>query len=133
MTLDKFSLDEGLGSSGSSSVVNQLNKTVSGATIQQPYGAAITIPNTSTFAMKAIQVLRFIASTTNLITTIFSYNNGESSNFNGDSLVIFDGTMRLAKTQTFLMTDNGALSGGFMQSFTIDRTKYVKIESIGVV
>ncbi len=101
--------------------------------VETPYTTDITIPFTSDFNNPPIEVLKFVAGTTNVIRTEMSFDNGDATSFVPDDQVIFDGEMHLKTSYVNDMVDDGNLTKSKLWEYTIDLTTYKTIEKIEVI
>lgn len=121
------------GGSGSSSVSQTTKLNITGSLVT-PYTTDITLPENPNYQFATPNVLKLVAGSSNVVSTIVNFDNSDASSFSGvDSQVIFDGTMRLRTSYTSSMTQIGtAVTGEAIFSQTIDLNAFKKIEKIEV-
>jgi hypothetical protein len=119
-----------LSSGGSESSVNLQQWTKLDVTA--PYENLLTIPTTFNFKRPAIEVLKVSVTADNIITTLCEFNNGDSSSFEPNDNVIFDGNMKLKTSYDYAMT-KAVLGVGYMFSAPIDINAFKTIEKIEVI
>lgn len=125
----EFAVDSG----GSvSDTVSQVTKLGVMASIDTPYNVAITIPQTTDFKRRPLEVLQFIAGTQNVITTETAFDNADNTDFQTDDQLVFDGTMHLKTSYSDAMTDSGTLGVGKKFSVNLDLNKFKKIEKLRI-
>lgn len=128
------------GGSGSGADLNQVTKLGVVATTAAPKIIELTIPESVDLKRQAVEVLKFVPGTTNVIQTICQFDNADATSFVCDGIpanehpnLIFDGTMRLRTQYDIAMTNGGVLGTGNLWTATIDRTQFKTIESIQVI
>jgi hypothetical protein len=98
----------------------------------------ITINNTLTFKLPAVEILKFIAGAQDQVITEFSFNTSDGSSFMVDNVaadsspyVMFDGTVHLLNTYTYQMVQakDWTGDGQYSEDTNIDDTVFKKIES----
>lgn len=115
--------------SSSSSNLNQYSK----LDVIAPYIKEITFDYNINLNFPAIEVLKFIPGNLNSVTNIYAFNNNDSSSFEQNEFVIFDGKMKLKTDYSFTMDDNGIIGSGRLWSKTIDISQLQEIIGLGVV
>jgi hypothetical protein len=123
------------GSSGSGGTVTSEQVTKLGviATPTAPKVIEVLIPATSDFKRNPLEVLKLVSATQDQVSTLSNFNNSDATDFNADSQVIFDGTMRLKTVYQESMVDNGALDTGKLWSKAINKSSFKTIEKIEVL
>jgi len=72
----------------------------------------INIPYQTEFKVQKINVLKVGSSSQNVVSTQCDFDAGDSTKFNSDSLVTFDGNLKLKKETTSLLVEQGSLGDG---------------------
>lgn len=112
-------------------VANQVTKLGVTATLVSPYVEEIPITYTENFLLGVAEVLKFVPGEQDITQTICNFDNADSSSFEANDFIIFDGVMKLKTSDTYDMVDNGVLGEGKLFSYTFDRTAFIT-ESISV-
>lgn len=124
----------GAGTQNTTSSVNQVTKLNVVGSVASPYTTEISITDNPQFNIQTPNVLKFIAGTQNVVTTIVNFNNSDASSFDSNSNVTFDGTMRLKTSYTTTMTANTTFTTGeTLYVTTLDLSSFKKIEKIEVI
>lgn len=130
----------GASAGGAGANLSQVTKLGVVATAQAPKIVELVIPDSPDLKRPAVEVLKFVPGTTNIIQTICQFDNADASSFVCDGIpadqhpdLIFDGTMKLRTQYDIPMTNGGPLGTGNLWIATIDTTKFKTIESIQVI
>jgi hypothetical protein len=120
-------------SSGGTSTSEQVTKLGVVASSTSPKVIELLIPTTNDFKRNPLEILKLMSATQDQVSTLSNFNNSDATDFNADSQVIFDGTMRLKTVYQESMVDNGALDTGKLWSKAIDRSSFKSIEKLEVI
>ncbi|OAA91273.1 hypothetical protein [Clostridium ljungdahlii] len=95
-----------------------------------PYEVDIPI-NTVDFKVPRVNVLQFKQGDQNVIKTLNSFSNSESSDFEPDDMIAFDNTVHLKTSYDYQMKDEGAIgSNNEEYSCEIDKNIFKEIDDI---
>lgn len=123
------------GSGSGGIVTTQITKLgVTGASSGTPYLINAPITQTLDFNRPKVEVLKFTAGSSGVVTTICNFDNADATSFVADPAgqVVYDGTMHLKTSYNLTPVDGGALGAGHLWSVTLDKTAYKAIEKITV-
>lgn len=120
----------GSGSGGGGSSYSQVTKLSATA----GNNVAIPIKQTTTFNLPPVEVLKFKAGLQNQVTTICDFNSSDSSDFESNKYLEFDGTVHLQTKYKINTTEPTALGSGWLQeSDEIDMNNYKVVEELNIV
>lgn len=121
----------GGGGGGFTGQVTKLNVIASSAA---PHVVTIDIPVTTDFMRPTPEILKFVPGATGQVQTLVSFDNSDSTDFEPNEFVEFDGKMRLkTRYETPMVEDTTWTGEGKVYTATIDVTRFKKIESIEVI
>jgi hypothetical protein len=100
--------------------------------VTAPYSKDIEIPFDINLALTPVEVLKFIAGSSDQVKSLFSFSNSDATSFDNHPTLVFDGTMHFLTTYSYPMVDEGSLGTGKMWSQDIDRANFLAVESLGV-
>ncbi|ADK16159.1 hypothetical protein WX45_01812 [Clostridium ljungdahlii DSM 13528] len=110
--------------------IKQLTKMGVTGSASAPYEIDIPI-NTVDFKVPRVNVLQFQQGDQNVIKTLNSFSNSESSDFQPDDMIGFDNTVHLKTSYDYQMKDEGAIgSNNEEYSYEIDKSIFKSIEDI---
>lgn len=110
-------------------VSNQLTK----LGVTAPSVNDLAIPFTTTFLKSTPNVLKFTPGADGQVHTTVAFDNGDETDFEEQTQVIFDGVMKLKTSYTAAMVNEGAIGSGTLWSYAIPKSTYKLIENMDVV
>lgn len=120
MTVKFFNSSEGTGSPGGSVEIKQVTK----LGVVAPHTTEIAIPFTSLFNKSPVEVLKMQGGAVGVVQTLSNFDNADSTDFEPNEFVRFDGVMKLETQYSQGMTDLGTLGVGKVFSSTVDAVKF---------
>lgn len=132
---DSISLIKSSPSSGGSNSASifQVQKNDVTASIQSPFEVNIPIQKTSDFKLPPVEVLKFAVGEKNFTQEIAAFDRSEADNFEQDSYMELDGSLRLKTDYSIELREDVVLpSGNSVYAFTLDVNQFSSIEKIKV-
>lgn len=127
--LDENGESEEIGSGGSGEMsMNQVTK----LGVVAPKTVDIDIPYTAQFNLPSVEVLKFTAGAENQVVTLVEFDNGDSTDFEPNEFVEFDGTMSIKTEYSYDMAKDTNIDEGFLSVVEFDKSKFKEIASLEV-
>ncbi|OAA92992.1 hypothetical protein [Clostridium coskatii] len=110
--------------------LKQISKMGIVGSVSAPYEVDIPI-NTVDFKVPRVNVLQFQQGDQNVIKTLNSFSNSESSDFQPDDMIAFDNTVHLKTSYDYQMKDEGSIGSNNEEYFCeIDKSIFKEIDDI---
>lgn len=110
--------------------LKQISKMGVAGSASSPYVVDIPI-NTLDFKVPRVNVLHFQQGDQDVIKTLNSFSNSDSSDFDPDNMIAFDGTVHLKTSYDYLMQNEGDIGTDNEEySCTVDKSIFKSIEDI---
>lgn len=119
--------------SGTGITIQQVTKLGVVATPLIPKVVNIDITDDGYFKRLSVEVLKFKPAEQDLTTVMCEFNNGDSTDFEENMYIEFDGTMHLKKKFYLEAVDEGILGTGQVHSRVIDFSQFESITNIAFV
>jgi hypothetical protein len=133
-------INKGIPASASDDIgilTSKINQIVTNSLVSQtklnvsaPYTKIITLTNETNIVNLCQSVIQFIPGASGIVQYNCAFDNSDSTNFNTNENVVFDGTMHLIdKTISNDFIDNGICGSGKLWYYPIDKTKIQSLDS----
>lgn len=102
------------------------------ATKEKPRYVAVKMVETLDLVRPPVNVLKFVSSDNKMHTSI-GYDNRDSTDFLEDSMMLYDGIMRLRVNHTIPVEDSGMLDNTYrLLTIPVDKTEFKNVQRVEV-